>query len=203
MRIAATSLPLVFGVSLVTPTALAAEKPVPAAQSSTDRSSDAECLDQFLKGGEAKATPFIQASSQEEAIKKLNDYQCGKGASVRFATPNYGPCTLNPGAVYLRKEYDYKAAGNKHITTCTTPVTSITHAEEIHYKWYAWWKKAGGTTMSGGRNIAKLEQKNVVKTCKGTTNTTFIGSTLGTIVWKNKTYYARSYTKVAQLKRTM
>ena len=57
--------------------------------------------------------------------------------------------------------------------------------------------------MSGGRNIAKLEQKNVVNTCKGTTNTTFIGSALGTIVWKNKTYYARSYTKVAQLKRTM
>lgn len=56
--------------------------------------------------------------------------------------------------------------------------------------------------MSGGRNIAKLEQKNVVKTRKGTTNTTFIGSTLGTIVW-NKTYYARSYTKVAQLKCTM
>lgn len=70
-RVAATSLPLVLGVSLVTPTALAAEKPVPAAaQSSTALTSDAECLDQFLKGGEAKATPFIQASSQEEAIKK-------------------------------------------------------------------------------------------------------------------------------------
>lgn len=68
MRIAATSLPLVFGVSLVTPTALAAEKPVPAAQSATDRSSDAECLDQFLKGGEAKATPFIQASRDRKSV---------------------------------------------------------------------------------------------------------------------------------------
>lgn len=32
------------------------------------------------------------------------------------------------------------------------------------------------------------------RTCQGKTNTTFIGVTLGTIVYGGKTYYARAYT---------
>lgn len=153
-----------------------------------------ECMSQVTADGQSHATRFVEARSTAEAMAKLDSLECGSGATQMMATPNYGPCTLNPGAIYLRASYGHNAAGNKPITTCTVPVSKITHANDIRYKWYTLWTKAGGTTMSYASNVARLEQKNVNKTCQGKTNTTFIGVTLCTIVYGGKTYYARAYT---------
>lgn len=60
-------------------------------------------------------------------------------------------------------------------------------------------RRPGGTTMAYARNVKTMEQKNIVKTCKGDTSTKFAGVTLRTIVYRGKTYYARSYTPVVVL----
>lgn len=111
----------------------------------------------------------------------------------------YGPCTLYPSNVYLRKSSGYAAVGFKPATKCTVPVTSIHHDSDIRYKWYLWWRKAGATHSGGNRGAASYTQRNVEYYCTGTTKTTFSGTTLGTIVYGGRTYYARVYMPVASL----
>lgn len=133
------------------------------------------------------------ADSPAEAEQVLDALETGDSSmGVSAASVQYGPCVLYPSVIYLRKSTDYTAVGFKPYTTCSVPVTSIHHDSDLRYKWYLWWRKAG-TWSGGNRYVASYTQKNIAYTCKGTNSTTWGGTTLGTIVYGGKTYYARVY----------
>lgn len=112
---------------------------------------------------------------------------------AQAASVRYGPCTLYPTPTYLRTSSDRKNVGAKPRTVCSVPVTSISHASDLRYKSFIWWKKAGSTHTGGNRGVAKYEQTNVEYRCVRSEQTGWTGTTAGTIVYGGKTYYARVY----------
>lgn len=116
---------------------------------------------------------------------------------------SYGPCTLHPGVVYLRKEYQYEAVGMKPYTSCSQAVSApalIEHRTELRYHWYSWWLQAGETVISTGRNERTYRSKTIRYECVGSEMTTWSGTTLGRVVWQGHTYYARVYQAARELK---
>jgi len=69
----------------------------------------------------------------------------------------------------------------------------------LRYKYYTAWRLALSGVRDSAYNTNRLDQNNIAFTCNGKVDTRFIGVTLGTIVYHGKTYYARSYSKVANL----
>src|SRR4051794_29301135 len=93
------------------------------------------------------SSPYIFASSPADAMAKFSAMQ-GPSPQVRPLDVRYGPCTLYPSNIYLRKSSNHGAVGSKPVTKCTTAVTSIHHDTGLHYAWYLWWPSVG--PWSGG-----------------------------------------------------
>lgn len=121
------------------------------------------------------------------------------GVISERAVKEYGPCTLKLDYVHLRKSGKWGTVGFKAHTNCSVPVASIKHSSDLRYKYYTTWRLALRGVSDSARNAKTLSQTNVEFTCNGRVDTRFIGVTLGTIVSQGKTYYARSYSRVANL----
>jgi hypothetical protein len=110
-------------------------------------------------------------------------------AKVAAANVKFGPCTLYPTVIYLRTS---GGLGAKPYTICEVPVTSIHQTTDLRYEWWLWWLLAD--SYSGGNSgEMRYAQRNVQWMCDGDEETTWAGTTLGTIVYGGQTYYARVY----------
>ncbi|WP_159612447.1 hypothetical protein [Glutamicibacter sp. JC586] len=177
--------------------------------STSEETVDQTQIDQWLKDGtlvpdgklfqeEGPPVSYVEANSPEEAVKKLDALESPLLIGTAAAT-KYGPCILKPEYLHLRKSGGYETVGYKTKTTCTSAVTSVKHETDLRRKFMIWWKKAGNTTTSVSRGEKSLYQQNVKFTCKNTKATNWSGTTLGTIVYKGKNYFARVYAPVKKL----
>lgn len=142
------------------------------------------------------------ANAQEESVPEsiTIPYVLSESPSIDGAvnrSGSYGPCTLKLDNVHLRKSGGWGTAGFKAHTHCTAKVTSIHHSSDLRYKYYSWWKLAVGGVTADARNTTQLDQTNLEFTCTGKVNTAFKGTTVGTIVYNGKTYYARGYSNTS------
>lgn len=145
----------------------------------------------------AAPSQYIEAASPQDAAKKFEALDEG-GATARAASVRYGPCTLYPSVMYLRKSSNYGAVGAKPYTRCSVPVSSIRHSTDLRYKSFIWWRKA--TTKTGGNSgVASYTQRNVEYYCVSKESTGWSGTTAGTISYGGKNYYARVYQPVKTL----
>lgn len=147
-------------------------------------------------------TPSIAAQEVPTAESITIPYMLSESPSINGAVTrsgSYGPCTLKLDHVHLRKSGGWGTAGFKAHTHCTAKVTSIHHSSDLRYKYYSWWKLAVGGVTADARNTTDLNQTNLEFRCNGKVNTSFIGTTVGTVVYGGKTYYARGYSKTALL----
>ncbi|AIN83099.1 hypothetical protein HMPREF2651_03660 [Corynebacterium sp. HMSC063A05] len=129
----------------------------------------------------------------------LSDTPLDEGTTAVRAVKEYGPCTLWLDYIHLRKSGNWGTIGFKPHTKCSVPVTSIKHSSDLRYKYYTAWRLALSGVRDSAYNTNRLDQNNIAFTCNGKVDTRFIGVTLGTIVYRGKTYYARSYSEVANL----
>ena len=129
----------------------------------------------------------------------LSDTPPGEDTTAVRAVKEYGPCTLKLDNIHFRKSGNWGTIGFKAHTNCRVPVSSIKHSSDLRYKYYTAWRLALSGVHASAYNTNTLTQKNVAFTCNGKVDTRFIGVTLGTIVYHGKTYYARSYSSVANL----
>ena len=141
---------------------------------------------------------YVVADSPAEAERLLDLLEEGAlsgrpaTSSTTAARVQYGPCTLTPSSVYLRTSSGKKAVGFKSITKCSVPVAKIHHSTDLRHKWGVWWRHK--VTITGQNSgVASYTQKNVAWKCKGADSTTWSATTLGTITYKSKRYYARVY----------
>ncbi|WP_242907281.1 hypothetical protein [Actinomadura terrae] len=140
------------------------------------------------------ASPYVQASSPAQAVRVLDALRSLEraSASARAAAAGvvYGPCELFPTPIYMRTS---GGLGTKPYTDCKgVAVSSIRHQTDLRYQWGAWWHLAASYT-GGNNGVARYQQRNVQWICKGRGSTTWAGTTLGTLVYLGKTYYARVY----------
>lgn len=149
-----------------------------------------------FKPNSTAASPYVQASSPKEAIKVLDALQSPSTASASAkaaaGSVKYGPCTLNPTVIYLRSS---GGLGAKPYTDCEVPVTSIHQQTDLRYEWWLWWSLADSYT-GGNQGEKRYQQRNVQWQCDGDDDTTWAGTTVGTIVYGGETYYARVYQSV-------
>lgn len=117
----------------------------------------------------------------------------GFGASVAF-----GPCTLYPSFIHFRKTPP-PGIGPKPYTDCDgVRVTSIHQETKLEYEWYAWWRQA--LVVSGGNTgQSRYTQRRVDFKCLSSESTVWGATTLGTVVYRGKTYHARVYQKMRRL----
>lgn len=93
----------------------------------------------------------------------------------------------------MRTSSGGKTLGYKPKTTCDVPVTSIRHDTDLRYRWFFWWWLADSYPGPGNKGQSSYEQKNVDWFCNGTDETSWAGTTVGTIVYGGETFYARVY----------
>lgn len=141
---------------------------------------------------------YIAADSPADARAKFAALDAG-GARARAASVEFGPCTLYPSVMYLRKSTGYRGVGTKPYTKCDYAVASIHHDTDLRYKSFIWWRKAKSKD-GGNRGVASYTQKNIEYTCVSSESTAWTGTTAGTIVTNaGRTYYARVYQPVKTL----
>lgn len=141
-------------------------------------------------------SPYVEASSPEEANKILDNLEVAPGASV---AKSYGPCTLTPTSVYQRTSYNKQAVGTKPVTRCSVNVTQINHSIDMRYRSAVWWNLAGTYNTGPARFSKAHESKTVAYPCVSKESTKWTSSTLGTISWGGKYYYARVYSDIRTL----
>lgn len=137
----------------------------------------------------------LQAAAYRSELKKASP-------AIAIAR-SYGPCTLHPGIVYLRKEYDYTHVGMKPLTHCNKALPApslIEHRTDLRYHWFNWWLQAGDTFVRHGGNAHSYLSKSIHFECVGTEVTVWSGTTLGKIIWRGHTYWARVYQSPRELK---
>lgn len=140
-------------------------------------------------------SPYVEASSPTDAVAKLNRLE--SRAAAGFV--KYGPCKLYPRKVWLRTSSGRKDVGTKPRTECTKTVSSIRHSTDMRYKSFIWWKKAGTYKSGPARGTKAHTSNNVGYRCKSGEKTWWAGTTLGTMVYNGRTYYARVYTAKLRL----
>lgn len=186
-------LSLALGVTLMI--TLASALPAAASEASNEANKRADEL--ALTDDVALPSPYIQATSPADAEKKFAAIEAG-GNTARATSIQYGPCTLYPSVMYLRKSSNYRNVGTKPYTKCEVPVSSSNHSTDLRYKSFIWWRKA--TTKSGGNTgVASYTQRNVEYRCVSNESTGWSGTTAGTISYGGKKYYARVYQPVKTL----
>lgn len=134
----------------------------------------------------ATSSAYVAADSPGEAQELLNGLAAGGFAKVAVS---YGPCTLYPSPIRIRSD---GKVGTKPQTKCSAPVTSIRHSTDMRYKSFIWWRLKG-TRKAGNQGRASLQQKNVGFSCVSDERSGWGSTTLGTIVYGGRTYYARVY----------
>lgn len=154
----------------------------------------APVLARYVRGDTAEEADQLRARLDGAASTRR-----GLTAPTISLARTYGPCTLEPGTVYLRKEYQYKAVGTKPITRCVTPVTAIVHRTDMRYHWYNWWLRAGETFTGDNENQRVYRSKKIHVTCVGRQPTVWSGTTLGKVIYRGHTYFARVYQEAREL----
>ncbi|MGN6610214.1 MAG: hypothetical protein ACTHLJ_00415 [Angustibacter sp.] len=129
---------------------------------------------------------YVAAPDAAAAERLLDGLAAGR---VAAAGVQYGPCVLYPSPIRIRTD---GKVGTKPHTKCSVPVTSIHHSTDMRYKSFIWWRLKGTKTASN-RGQAGLQQKNVGFSCASDEQSGWGSTTLGTIVYGGKTYYARVY----------
>ncbi|MCO1339430.1 hypothetical protein BJH93_11080 [Kocuria polaris] len=161
-------------------------------------------------------TQYVQADSQEEAERLLDQLEAEQqgvssdGGSEGVPQPalragskvKYGPCTLHSDGVYLRASSGYQNVGFKSYTKCSTKVTSISHKNTLRQKNLINWKLVSPTEGGSNKNYGAtaLSSKSINYSCPKKGKHWWSGSTLGTMIYKGETYYARSYAPVSKVK---
>lgn len=135
---------------------------------------------------------YIEARSPDEAYRYLEGLQDG---TIARASVRFGPCVLYPSPIRLRTS---GKVGTKPQTKCSVEVSSIHHSTDLRYKSFIWWKLKGTREANNSREQS-LQQKNVEFSCDGDERTGWASTTLGTIVYGGRTYYARVYPSNASL----
>lgn len=130
--------------------------------------------------------PYVAADDPAEAARLLRAQGTGRSTagSIKF-----GPCVLYPSPIRIRTS---GRVGTKPHTKCEKYVTSIHHSTDLRYKSFIWWKLKGTKKATGSRTRSLL-QKNVEFSCDSSEKTQWASTTLGTIVYNGRTYYARVY----------
>lgn len=135
----------------------------------------------------------VHALVPEVALGSAEVRNAGYGAAIQV-----GPCTLYPTVIHFRKKPP-SGIGPKPYTDCKgVRVTSIRQETRLEYEWYAWWKLA--LVVSGGNTgESRYTQRKVDFKCVNSTSTVWGATTVGTVVYQSKTYYARVYQKMRRL----
>lgn len=129
---------------------------------------------------------YVAAASLGQALTTLDRLEAGELAA---GSVSFGPCTLYPSPIRLRSN---GWVGTKPQTKCSAAVTSINHSTDMRYKFLIWWRLKG-TRTAGNQGQSSLQQKNVEFACDSDEETGWGSTTLGTVVYGGKTYYARVY----------
>lgn len=161
-------------------------------------------------------TRYVQADSQEEAEKLLDQLEAEQGsgssdggsdgtsqpAQHASSKIKYGPCTLESEGVHFRASSNYTNVGFKSFTKCSTSVTKIYHQNRLRQKNTINWKLVVPTKGESNVNhgASALSSKGINYLCPGKGKHWWSGSTLGTMTYKGEKYYARSYAPVSQSK---
>lgn len=161
-------------------------------------------------------TQYVQADSPEEAENLLDQLEAEQqndpsdGGSEGVPQPalragsklKYGPCTLHSDGVYFRASSGYQNVGFKSYTKCSTKVTSIHHKNTLRQKNLINWKLVNPTKGGSNKNYGAtaLSSKSINYSCPKKGKHWWSGSTLGTMIYKGETYYARSYAPVSKSK---
>lgn len=146
---------------------------------------------------------YVRGETPEQAQSLQARLTAARGTGINSGIDiagEYGPCVLKPGVVYLRKEYQYKAVGAKPLTLCTVPVSRISHRTELRYHWYNWWLQAGATITGSHELQRTYRSKKIHVACAGREPTVWSGTTLGTVLYRGHTYYARVYQEAKELR---
>jgi hypothetical protein len=99
------------------------------------------------------------------------------------------PCKLELQNIYLRQSFGYGAVGTKATTTCSVPVTSITHNTYIQKSTFFGWSTQ--KVFSGSvRQTSSYSQLDIGVPCTNNLPTTWTGYTNGIVVYQGVQYYA-------------
>ena len=204
---------LLFSLAFLAPSLPAQAVPLPETAMASEpvaqeRQVDASVVERWSQDGFIPSdSSYFSTESQPVEYVELPepgniDAIQDSSSAQRLSSPagvNYGPCLLSLEYLHLRKSGGYQTVGYKAKTTCSEIVESIHHDTDLRYKFSVWWLKAGSTTSSSNRFQRSLYQQNVAFPCKNNNNTTWSGTTAGTIIHKGKPYYARKYVPVNTL----
>ena len=211
MNFTFVALPLALSLVAVLPgMAQAVEIPVSDTHTVQQSSEYALSTKDFFPEKTPKESNYIEAESPADAVAKMDKMDELRKAGFNvgaMAKVNYGPCKIVAAGFHTRKSGNYSTGGFKSTTYCTTKVTSIKHSSQARFKRLAWWIKGGpdisqpaqkikGDKYNGTYYPVVFTQTNHALSCKSAKKTTWSGRTLGTIVYKGKTYYADAYALV-------
>lgn len=155
-------------------------------------------VSRYVRGDTLEASELLRAQLRAAAEQGSEP---GRAPTIGISRA-YGPCTLFPGVIYLRKEYRYKHVGVKPLTKCSDAVvapTLIEHQTELRFHWYNWWIQAGTTFVGRGRNEHRYLTRDIHYECLGPESAIWSGTTQGKVVWQGHTYYARVYQSAKEL----
>jgi hypothetical protein len=121
------------------------------------------------------------------------EYQPAPQDRLRTTTKSSGvlpsPCVLQVQNIYLRQSFGYGAVGTKAITTCSVPVTSISHDTYIQKMGLFGWNTQ--RLFSGSSKLtSNFSQLDIAVPCTNSLKTTWTGYTSGVIVYQGVQYYA-------------
>ncbi|GAB3693575.1 LGFP repeat-containing protein [Corynebacterium nasicanis] len=152
------------------------------------------------------STPYLHFPTLDEALEYFSEFE----GVLRSTDPisasrqiesrptsgkQYGPCTLYPSVFHARtKSGRAESIGFKPYTECEVPVSSINHKSRIMHKKLSVYEELYQAPKSSNTGQARLETKNIQFFCNGQTPNIFKGSTIGTINYNGKDYYASVWT---------
>lgn len=138
---------------------------------------------------------YIRASSRAEALALFAvKPEALIEAPGNMSAARYGPCRLIPHAVHTRRSGNWGIVGAKPETECgNVRVSVIRHETTLRYSWYIWWLQAGNVHVETATKSTRFQSLGNAYKCRGREMTTWTGTTLGTIVFHGRKYYALVY----------
>ena len=135
------------------------------------------------------------ATQSEESVtestiiiyKPLNQNRLTPNATTLGAIPS--PCRLAVQNIYLRQSFGYGGVGTKAITTCSVPVTSITHNSFIQKSTF-FGRSTQGVFTGSAKQSSSYSQLDIGVPCTNNLSTTWSGYTNGIVVYRGVQYYA-------------
>lgn len=135
------------------------------------------------------AVPSEESVTESTIIiyKPLNQNRLASNATTLGAIPS--PCRLEVQNIYLRQSFGYGGVGTKAITTCSVPVTSITHNSLVQKMTFFGWSTQG-VFIGSAKGTSSYSQLDIGVPCTNNLSTTWSGYTNGIVVYKGVQYYA-------------